>query len=1259
MAGFDVGAMEYFGAQPHAPIETCLRELQKADVVVLIVGPRYGSLLPQGISYTHAEFREAKERGIPVLAFRIPDASDIAESERNNLSNFSAELGSANTFVPLSPSESHAALSGKVLASLRSAQDRGDLGSRYSIFQRAEEFFARQLKGTSTFFNHLSPLHGRESELQQILRFFESDDPLLIVKGPGGCGKSRLLLEAARTASSRPELPEVRFADAGAQWGKEDIDRLPTIPLIIAIDDAHRRADLDRLMDACLRHNQQARFLVSCRPSAVDVVKSSVATLAFGTALPELAIAPLPKSDSEALARECLPKDFGGLAARLVSVADRNPLVIVVGAKCIAEKRVLPDELERSPAVFKSIVLDHLLKDPCLDGPDGKMRKDLLSVLAAIGPIPSDSGEVVTCLAASIDAATYHTRSALASLEKSGFLIRRGRLVRVSPDVIADHLLFKAAVDENGISTGFVDSMIERFSQYFLENILANAAELDWRSANAGSYQPVLSQYWDGLMDVLPEWSDADRAALLDKLRRAAVFAPSDVLRVVEWIANHATKSSKSDWQTQAVPRTLAEMYAFIAQHPDYTERCVPRLWEYAESDGSPTNSDPKHPRRLFESMLKYGRDQEWQSPESVHAKVVKHINTRLGRSTRKSDLSWAIELVGHALDRLGDSSTATRRQFTIRRYSLARSLRFIEERRKSIIETLRGLALQMNVSEASASVRLIATLVRRPDGPFGRMLESDEIEAWRPEAERAISILSEVANSSPLDCIRYLARRELRNAKPDRWSSIAPALTDAMLKTPPIALEPLFDLLIGFPWEEQLDHYEDEAKRVEGLCDTSAELLWRICDSADIAIRRIVDGLAELQPIAMQWDTHAGLLVQKLCEKEPQKATEIVESISRIGPLGWPLLRPALLSIYSTSPMQAIGLVEGFSQASDSLLRVYAVDAMRWMVEDEPSRAKVLAIATRMVNDPDTNVRQALTLVVYRIGNAHVVKTLPILLDIDWSGNAGVANSVLRALDPQHGVDPAMLSDDNIDTLLSRIKQLSDLENGSYEVIEFVGYASTRRPKQTLDMLLSRVLTDEHQRENDSGRGFTPLPYGSSNFALPGFSKYSNHLDLLRNVRDVYLNASDITRYWLPKLFGVASNEIKTGLVVLREWMVGGSQEMLIGVAALLGSWDHSIVFTEHHLISDLIQAASTHGSTCVEQVRSKLFGIAICGVISGTPGVPAPRHVSDKESAELLSRRYADIQQVREFYESLAQHAERCIQQDILDGEDLEDDE
>lgn len=59
---------EDFGARPSSPQITCLQGVREADVVVLVLGPRYGSRQPSGISATHEEFREARTRK-PIYMF--------------------------------------------------------------------------------------------------------------------------------------------------------------------------------------------------------------------------------------------------------------------------------------------------------------------------------------------------------------------------------------------------------------------------------------------------------------------------------------------------------------------------------------------------------------------------------------------------------------------------------------------------------------------------------------------------------------------------------------------------------------------------------------------------------------------------------------------------------------------------------------------------------------------------------------------------------------------------------------------------------------------------------------------------------------------------------------------------------------------------------------------------------------------------------------------------------------------------------------
>lgn len=67
---FQHDSMEFFGARTDLPIETCLHEVRKSDVLVVIVGYRYGTLVPDlGISFSEAEYNEGYRLGKPCLVY--------------------------------------------------------------------------------------------------------------------------------------------------------------------------------------------------------------------------------------------------------------------------------------------------------------------------------------------------------------------------------------------------------------------------------------------------------------------------------------------------------------------------------------------------------------------------------------------------------------------------------------------------------------------------------------------------------------------------------------------------------------------------------------------------------------------------------------------------------------------------------------------------------------------------------------------------------------------------------------------------------------------------------------------------------------------------------------------------------------------------------------------------------------------------------------------------------------------------------------
>ncbi len=76
--GYEVIRAEDFGASPTSPQVVCLASVREADLVVLLLGARYGAKQASGLSATHEEYNEARTRR-RVIAFVQGDVEFEAE----------------------------------------------------------------------------------------------------------------------------------------------------------------------------------------------------------------------------------------------------------------------------------------------------------------------------------------------------------------------------------------------------------------------------------------------------------------------------------------------------------------------------------------------------------------------------------------------------------------------------------------------------------------------------------------------------------------------------------------------------------------------------------------------------------------------------------------------------------------------------------------------------------------------------------------------------------------------------------------------------------------------------------------------------------------------------------------------------------------------------------------------------------------------------------------------------------------------------
>ena len=81
-------------------VDNCLRAVrERADIFILIIGGRYGSVLDDGKSITNLEYLQAKSKGIPVYVFIDKRIINILPVWRNNQNaDFSSVVDSPKLF---------------------------------------------------------------------------------------------------------------------------------------------------------------------------------------------------------------------------------------------------------------------------------------------------------------------------------------------------------------------------------------------------------------------------------------------------------------------------------------------------------------------------------------------------------------------------------------------------------------------------------------------------------------------------------------------------------------------------------------------------------------------------------------------------------------------------------------------------------------------------------------------------------------------------------------------------------------------------------------------------------------------------------------------------------------------------------------------------------------------------------------------------------------------------------------------------------
>jgi uncharacterized protein DUF4062 len=238
--------MEYFVASPDTPLETALDKLRKSDVMVLVIGFKAGSLLPDGsgATYTSAEYDEWLRLGRAPLLFiktkvqpgqRLPSWCNEEENDakRAALAEFKDRASEHSTAAYFSTPDK---LALEVIFGLDQWEALGRPGARKTFASTREYFQGKNPAGQFQILDFSTTLLGREDHIRALDAFTEHKQRVCILSGRGGIGKSKILYD---WANSHQET--VIFLKDSPTWYEDSEKEIPIKCKTLIIDDAHRQ----------------------------------------------------------------------------------------------------------------------------------------------------------------------------------------------------------------------------------------------------------------------------------------------------------------------------------------------------------------------------------------------------------------------------------------------------------------------------------------------------------------------------------------------------------------------------------------------------------------------------------------------------------------------------------------------------------------------------------------------------------------------------------------------------------------------------------------------------------------------------------------------------------------------------------------------------------------------------------------------------------------------------------------------------------
>ncbi|MFO1091263.1 MAG: helix-turn-helix domain-containing protein [Hyphomicrobiales bacterium] len=1093
-------------------------------------------------------------------------------------------------------------------------------------WQTLDEFFAPFIDPQGSF-NHSWDLVGREDELLDIGRALaDANVAIVSIIGAGGSGKTRLLKAVLENFSHTNPDALIRVLSPTEQLTRKSLDDLGSASKLLVVDDAHDR-EIDLLYQFVASRPQNTKLIITARPYGATRIQTHTARFGIiGHAIVNVSLKPLSKEQAAALAT-CVLKARGGPLSAAVEIAEStrdNALAVVMGSHVVAKSKkhlqLAKNEQDFRSSLLKSfwVVASGAIWNPA----DQERLHRLLRILALLQPFVPDDPALLKSIYDVEKIEGHEVSRLIRVLRDGGILFKRSGRYRLSPDVLADHLIEEKCIDVDGKSTGYAELVFDNVDGDRLEHLVLNIGKLDWsRSNGASSNSKLLDGIWEKLRPT-GEFGDHHLKAITE----VAFFQPERALVFVE-------KCVRRRFLLEKLPNVLK----LIAYDYSYLTKASELLWLIGSADERDFERHHDHGIQVLKSLCQVSNEK----PRKYIDLVVDFGLSLVADADAWKQKHSPLDFVAGILDADFQQITHGDMSVTLTNFGVAHA--FVASIRGRVINAILDLLNSENPVKALAGARYLSNALKYP------MTGKGERAEWTREFSATLKMLKQKVDTEHLSPVVLLEIARSISWHAHYGSGSPKAISRSIFDSLPNSIEfrTALAMLEGFG---TLKAFRSQ-KTGEDFQSLISELNKQFASSRSLYnfIRKVASGFASLPDVRQ---VSCRPFLRALFSARPDVAalfaklaiSEPADRLSRHADLAFGCL---LLN----NRRKALELAENMLRSADVGV-VSSVGYGFGLVQFEyPPTERELSILIKLVSSQDERVVQS-GVAAFRSLVDYPKSLLELLGHAEIGLDASLANNAMMYICWEKNKVYQILGQDDVKMLFQRLFPLKELRGHWIDV--FLATTSKDYAWICLNFFIQRIERADEQED----WGLKPCTGAFASVGLC-FRQADEFAPILDHVLK-YI----ITRKNPTALFTIRSGELFNAMFPimdveivsrLQKWVRAGDETALKAIGGILRDAPHDFVFDQQDFAAELLERASTYGPGCYQTVMGHLYAASISNLRSGEPGKEFPQDLELKRAAQEALSKLSRFSAARELYNQLGEYAQGSIefstQDELLD--------